>query len=66
MNYDQYVKTIYGNNLSALSIINKAISRSNKPTNKYNEVVHQNTEELSGEVNDRVGFDCGMEMEKPE
>lgn len=54
---------IYKNNLSAQAIIRSAIARSNRPLNKYNESMHQNTEELSAESNDRKGYDCGMEME---
>lgn len=54
----------YKNNLSAQSIIRGAISRSNKPLNKYNEFIHRNTEELVGESNDRTSYDCGIEMEK--
>ena len=50
---------IYKNNLSAQSIIRSAIARSNR--NKYNESIHQNTEELSAEPNDRTAYDVGEE-----
>lgn len=41
----------------------QAIARSNKPLNKYNTAMHMDTEELTGEVNDRTGYDVGMEPE---
>lgn len=56
---------IYKNNPQAQSIIRGAIIRSNRPLNKYSESIHQNTEELSMESNDRTGYDCGMERELP-
>lgn len=40
-------------------IARKAIARSNKPLNKYNEAIHMETEELTGEANDRVAADAG-------
>jgi hypothetical protein len=45
------------------TIIAQAINRSNKPLNKYNTALHMDTEELSGEPNDRTGYDVGVEME---
>lgn len=54
---------IYKDNLSAQIRMRSAIAMSNRPLNKYNESMHQNTEELSSEPNDRTGFDCGMERE---
>lgn len=54
---------IFKNNLSAQSVIRNAVARSNKALNKYNESMHQSTEQLSGESNDRTGYDCGIEME---
>ena len=41
----------------------EAIQRSNRPLNKYNESMHQNTEALTGESNDRTAFDVGTEQE---
>lgn len=55
---------IYKDNLSAQGIMLRAIQRSNRPLNKYSEAIHQNTEELSGEPNDRNSSDVGMELEK--
>ena len=43
--------------------MNKAVERSNRPLNKYNTAMHIDTEELSGEVNDRTAYDVGTEME---
>lgn len=54
---------IYKNNLSAQAIIRSALARSNRPLNKYNESMHQSTEEISSEPNDRTSADIGMEME---
>jgi hypothetical protein len=45
------------------SIARQAIERSNRPLNKYNTSLHMSTEELSGEVNDRTGYDVGTEQE---
>lgn len=55
------MKDIYKDNLSAQSIIRSAIARSNR--NKYNEAVHQNTEEIVGEFSDRTSYDTGNEPE---
>lgn len=44
-------------------IIRQTIERSNKPLNKYNTAMHENTAELVDFPNDRTGYDCGMEME---
>ncbi len=54
---------IHKDNLSAQLIIRGAINRSNRPLNKYNESIHQNTEALSGEPNDRTAYDVGTERE---
>lgn len=50
---------IYKDNPSARSIIRNSIEISNKWWNKYNEAMHRKTEELTGEVNDRVSSDTG-------
>ena len=57
---------IFEHNPSAMRIIREAIRRSNKPLNKYSESIHQSTEALSGESNDRMAYDAGMEMERHE
>ena len=54
---------IYKDNPSAREIIRHAIQRSNKPLNKYNESMHQNTEAITGEPNDRTAYDVGNEPE---
>lgn len=46
-----------------LHIQNQAIKRSNRPLNKYNTSIHQNTEALTGEPNDRTAYDVGIEPE---
>lgn len=51
----------FKDNLSARSIITQAIKRSNK--NKYNVAMHMQTEELTGEPNDRTSYDVGEEPE---
>lgn len=45
------------------SIIRSAIRKANEPNMKYNPSFNYHVEELSGEPNDRTGYDCGMEME---
>lgn len=55
---------VFKDNLSAQSIIRGAINRSNRPLNKYNESMHQNTEALTGEPGDREPSDIGIEPEK--
>jgi hypothetical protein len=55
---------IYKNNISAQGVMLRAIQRSNRPLNKYNEGMHMITEELAGEPNDRTAYDCGNEPEK--
>jgi len=55
---------IYKNNLSAKTIMLQAIRRSNKRSNKYNEGMHMETEELANEPNDRTSYDCGNEPER--
>jgi hypothetical protein len=40
------------------SLIRQAIERSNKPLNKYNQSIHMNTEDLSGEPSDRTSADA--------
>ena len=52
---------IYKDNLSAQSIIRSAIARSNRPLNKYNESMHQDTEAITGIPNDRTSADVGEE-----
>lgn len=42
----------------------RAIQRSNRPLNKYSEAIHNDTEALTGESNDRTAYDCGMEPKR--
>lgn len=55
---------IYKDNISARTIISNVISKCQKPINKYNLSLLQETEELSGEPSDRTAYDVGEEPEK--
>jgi len=50
---------------NSLQIQRHAIAKSNKPLNKYNTSLHQDTESLTGEPNDRTAEDIGVERELP-
>jgi hypothetical protein len=53
----------FKDNPSAQEIMRHAINKSNRPINKYNFPLHQNTEALTGEQSDRTAYDVGSEME---
>jgi hypothetical protein len=48
---------------NAKQIIRQAIERSNRPLNKYNTAMHMDTEEMTGQPNDRTAYDVGTEPE---
>lgn len=50
-------------NPRSITIQKRAIERSNRPLNKYNTAMHMDTEELTGEPNDRTSYDVGTEQE---
>jgi len=49
--------------LSGQRIIRERLRKAQEPLKKYHEPFAQDTEELTGEPNDRTNADAGVEME---